>query len=101
YGTTTLAVPTGVTIDVTEILDLFPKEILHGRRLNLNRPLRKYRETEDRSSSTAVNLGAELDRQILASQIYMLLRMVTHSDVDPTVASITSVDDYDIRAHML
>lgn len=108
YGGTP-AVPAGTDfapLNADGELDIYPKELLHGRRLNLNRPLRKYREASDAARADGkldiANLGAELDRQILASQIYMLLRMVTHADAAPDAAApLSSASDFDIRAHRL
>ena len=61
--------------------DLYPRELLEGRRFNLNRPLRPYRNnwTNTAVPADGVNVGAELDRQIMAAQIYLLLRIATHT----------------------
>lgn len=78
--------------------NLYPSEILEGRRYNLNRPLRRYR---DRNANITVkpedpngdptNIAAEVDRQIMAAQIYMILRAACHVP-DPPTGNLADMD---------
>lgn len=80
--------------------NLYPQEILEGKRLNLNRPLRRYRERnfaivaapDDPAAGDRTNIAAEIDRQILAAHIYMVLRASTHTvDGDPRVPMLAQL----------
>lgn len=84
-GVLTTAAPHGTA---TAPFNLYPREILEGRRFNLNRPLRPYRDQDpsDLTEPSLQNAAAEADRQIMAAQIYMLLRAATHTpDGDPRI----------------
>lgn len=69
------------------IYSLYPQELIEGKRFNLNRPLRRYREADRTIAydiNNVMNVGAEVDRQIMAAQIYMILRIATHTQDDPS-----------------